>query len=271
MAELQESNSELQRKLALSIESHANEIQQYQLKFVALRHLRTIYIQDIQELKSLIPPKQEEIHLHKMLVVLICVGEYDRKTGLLPLKGPKTDHKRMQEVFGSKYKYTIVTNKHPKVTEANMNTILSMAKAEFTENEYDGIIAIFSGHGNRDYLLLSESRKIEENNMIRYEPHKYSRVEFESYFNGNNFKDQEDKACAYKVYFVDACRGEEVSQAWQRSYDDSKENMGNFGLKKGNKNNTKQYIHPEMNKCVMHANSNNYCAYEVPFDGKDID
>ena len=26
-----------------------------------------------------------------------------------------------------------------------------------------------------------------------------------------------------------------------------------------------------MNKVVMHANSNNYMAYEVPFDGQDVD
>ena len=163
----------------------------------------------------------EQRYLDKILVVLVCVGIYDGdKTGLLPLKGTSTDHKRMKRLFGSEYKYTIITNKSPKVTEKDFKTILRQAETEFTENEYDGIITIFSGHGNRDYLLLSDYTECidyKTQNKV-YTPNKYSRMAFESYFNGNKFKGDDHRATAFKIYFVDACRGEELSQTWGKKY-----------------------------------------------------
>ena len=70
------------------------------------------------------------------------VGSYDAaKTGLLPLKGIITDHKR-KEFFGNTYKYTIIR----RVTANDSKSILRQAEDGFSNNDYEGIIAMFSNN-----------------------------------------------------------------------------------------------------------------------------
>ena len=101
----------------------------------------------------------EQIVLSKLLVVLVCVEKYNALSGLQPLKGARTDHARMKELFGDKYKYTIITNTRSIVTVSDLKTILRQALTEVTENDYDGIITMYSGHGSKDYLLLSDYQR----------------------------------------------------------------------------------------------------------------
>ena len=82
----------------------------------------------------------------------------------------------------------------------------------------------------------------------------YKRTDFEKYFTSPDAKNKSD---AYKIFFMDACRGKRDSFL-----------IGHG--QKGNKNKAEiqKWTHPEANKCVMHANMNTYYGYEVQFDRK---
>ena len=159
------------------------------------------------------------------------------------------------------YKYTIITNRNPYVTATDFENILSTAKTQFTNNDYDGVMIFYSGHGNKDHITLSDYKK----NKHGQDKGVYSRVKLEQYFNVNNI-DNKDKTLKHKFFFIDACRGDDNSVLFR---------IKDQGvIRKGDGNNNKmRYIHPEMNRCIMYSNSDNYASYEAPFDEKtgDID
>lgn len=198
-------------------------------------------------------PNQTPIILDKMLVVIICVASYQK---LMPLNGTKIDKIRLQTIFKDKYNYDVLANKDPTVTENHMEDILNSAKKKFRDGDYQGIIVFYSGHGSEQHLLLS--------NFIDNEhaQGKYLRTEFESYFNGINVK---EKADAFKLYFIDACRGDADSELFITHVNVKKSNMARKG------GIARQWTHPETNRCIMHSNCNTYSSYEVPFDEKTND
>ena len=187
------------------------------------------------------------------MVVIICIGKYQK---LDELNGTQRDKERIKSVFKNKYNYNVIGNKNAFVTYTDVENILSTAKQKFRQksNGYKGIIIVYSGHGDEQYLQLSDYRG------IKYDDGKYKRTDFESYFNATNVKEKSD---AFKIYFVDSCRGNTTSIMYPQI------NIN----KKGNKNNNFRYIHPESNKCIMYSNSITYESYEVPFnvDTDDID
>ena len=113
-------------------------------------------------------------------------------------------------------------------------------------------------------LIIKEKIDTKTNKIIQSGV--FSRIEFESYFNTDKFEKSMNKELLYKIYFIDACRGDEHSLMARIMY---KNNANKLSSRAGP--NERKYYHPESNRCVMHANSNNYCAYEAPFNGQDID
>ena len=86
------------------------------------------------------------IKLDKMLVLLICIGQYDSDT-LWNLPGTQTDKQRLHQLFTDIYGYKVISNKSPYVTEDDMDDILLRAKKEFrrTDINYNGIMVFYSG------------------------------------------------------------------------------------------------------------------------------
>ena len=133
---------------------------------------------------------------------------------------------------------------------------INKAREQFRikQNGYQAIIVCYSGHGDRDHLLLSnyDSTTLDG---------RYRRDMFESHFNG--YKCPEKNEC-YKIYFIDSCRGHIEAELINKKRND------NAMIKaKGNdyKDYNMNWQHPEENRCVMYSNMDNYRSYEVPYDG----
>ena len=203
-------------------------------------------------------PSKQPIELKKVLVVMICVAEYKQTKCNLP--GAKLDKLRLLHIFKEIYKYDIIMNKKPYVTNDDVEGILFEARKMFKDEQrkYKSIIVCYSGHGNQDNLLLS-------NYNIGTGEGFYSRSDFEQYFNG--YKIPHKSEC-FKIYFVDSCRGYEDSEligvncgknntklASKAIDDDYKCNVNNGHGK-----------HPEINKCIMYSNMQNYKSYEAPYN-----
>ena len=170
----------------------------------------------------------EEIQLNTMLVVIICVEEY-KSSDLLELPGTQTDKRRLLQ-------------------------FLSTARQQFIMNdEYDGVMTFYSGHGNKDHLTLSDYKK----NKHGMDDGVYSRVKMEQYFNGNNIDDKK-KIYKHKFFFIDSCRGDDDAILFR-----VKDHI--IGSK-GNERNIMKYIHPEMNRCIMYSNTDSYNSYEAPYN-----
>ena len=187
-------------------------------------------------------------------MVIICVGDYLNANDL---PGTQRDKERLASIFKNEYNYDIIGNKSSFVTYTDMENILSSAKQKFRikSNGYKGIIVIYSGHGNERYCILSDYKG------DKYDVGKYLRTDFESYFNGTNVKEKTD---AFKIYFVDSCRGNTTSIMYPSINLGSKGNDDNFKMR---------WCHPESNKCIMYSNSVKYQSYEVPYNVEidDID
>ena len=203
---------------------------------------------------------KEPIELKKILVLIICVATYSKKSDInhIPvlddLPGTKTDKSRLLNVFRNNYKYDIIMNKDSYVTNRDVEIILNKAKEQFRmkQNGYQAIIVLYSGHGDRDHLLLSnyDSQTLDG---------RYRRDMFESHFNGYKIPEKSD---CYKFYFVDSCRGHIDAELINK-----KRNDNQLIKAKGNEyNNVHEWQHPEENRCVMYSNMDNYRSYEVPFD-----
>ena len=129
-----------------------------------------------------------------MLVVVICVGEYDGRPNNLP--GTQKDLENLVSLFRDKYEYEVFHTNIARVTYNDMDLLLNEARVEFMKNEYDGIIVCFSGHGDKDSLLCSDFDGRGQG--------VFPRQDFNQWFDGNNCKSRIDKC---KFYFLDACRG----------------------------------------------------------------
>eukprot|EP01084_Bolivina_argentea_P187148 322434_1 len=212
-----------------------------------------------KELQLLITKEEEtRIKLKTVLVVIICVGKYDvgsDQNTLNQLPGTQIDKERLTQLFKEKYDYDIIRNPGPYVTHRDMDSILSTARTKFTTpNKYDAVMVFFSGHGDEYNLFLSAWNK----NKNEY--YKYDRNEFEANFNGKNAP---SKVQAFKFYFIDACRGMNHPRMIDIIAVNDKAGNG--------KHEQKDYVHPEKNRCIMHANPKTYKSYEVPYDEKQND
>eukprot|EP01084_Bolivina_argentea_P154476 269282_1 len=198
--------------------------------------------------------KQEivgHINLNRVLAVLIFVGEY---YNLRNLPGTQTDKKRIFDLLHDKYKYDVIANKRSKVTKDDMDDILHEAKKKFRkkENEYQAIMIFFSGHGNSEWLLLSDF--VNNNNYQG----KYARKEFELFFSGSKVMEK-IKEC--KFYFIDSCRGDTLSKVYEQEALKINQNIAALvGTKSGS------YVQGTENISLLYSNSDSLESYEVPYD-----
>ena len=133
------------------------------------------------------------IELNTMLVVIICVGEY-KSPSLKTLNGTIIDKQRLSQLFKTYYNYTIIANKTPFVTAQDVEDILSTAKTQLRDEQYDGVIMFYSGHASLHHLRLSNFKKnTDKQDGI------YPRIRMEEYFNGFHTENK------YKFYFIHSC------------------------------------------------------------------
>ena len=137
-----------------------------------------------------------------------------------------------------------------------MEYLLAESKREFKQRDknYDGIMIFFSGHGDKNNLLLSDYNG--KDNGI------YDRSEFISYFNGKRIRNK--TSSSIKLYFLDSCRGSQLAQVIPLS---SSISVPVGASQKG------QYIHPEVNRGILFSNPDSYQSYEIVYDkySDDID
>ena len=120
------------------------------------------------------------------------------------------------------------------------------------------ILVFYSGHGDQDNLLLSPWSEKHGHYC------KYPRDAFTSYFNGKTHKAPTKINC-YKLFFMDACRGDDDSVMMSpRSLENSLSSIN--GSARGKTGGNAAYTHPEKNTCIFSSNWNGYKSYEVPYD-----
>ena len=110
-----------------------------------------------------------------MLVLLICVGQYDSEDAD-SLPRTQNDKTRLYQLFHDIYGDEVMQNESSRVTENDMDDILLKAKQEFKkkEKQYKGIMVFYSGHGdlNNDMLLVNLSLAAQDyhkHNISNYE------------------------------------------------------------------------------------------------------
>ena len=189
------------------------------------------------------------------MVLIISIAKYDWNK-IDPLPGTQNDKLRLKRLFRQNYDYKVITTKNDRVTEDDVERILLDAKKEFKNEkaQYQGIMIFWSGHGDQNNLLMSDYKKTDKG----IETGIYPRSSLISYFNGNNIR---TKAAAFKLFFIDSCRGAASSQVYPYSFGD-----GGIGHR-GNKN----IIHPEDNRSILYSNPDTYSSYEVPYDEQSDD
>ena len=193
----------------------------------------------------------DHINLHKILILLICIGRYDLDS-LHDLSGPTTDQSRLSSLFTDYYDYKVISNPNPRVTESDFESLLLSAKNEFKRKDinYQGIFIFYCGHGDTNNLILSDYDG--QTDGI------YDRAKFISFFNGLNIR---RKAADYKLYFIDSCRGSQRAQVipWKPSTDSGVSHYGD------------DFIHPETNRGILYGNPDNYQSYSIPYDEEKDD
>eukprot|EP01084_Bolivina_argentea_P143081 251307_1 len=229
-------------------------IQQLQSALLQKNKLIQQQCLQIQRLQSKQPVHVvcKNIVLDKVLVIVICVGEYNKKD-LNNLPGTQTDKDRLVRILCEKYNYDVMVNKSPKVTRDDMEDILFAAKKRFRKKkyEYNCIMVFFSGHGSSNFVLLTDF--VNENQYDGTFP----RTELEFYFNKIM-----EKSGAYKMYFIDSCRGKSLSKVHLK---EEASGLSNVVGSKGD------YVHEAENTAVIYSNSDSFKSYEVPYDEKNDD
>ena len=76
---------------------------------------------------------KDEIELSEVLVVLICIGNYENVDGYQSLPGTETDRNRMYKLFKEGYNYKVIQTKDETVTWNDMDDILIKAMKEFRD------------------------------------------------------------------------------------------------------------------------------------------
>ena len=199
---------------------------------------------------------QKEHKLQRVLIVIICIGEYDGES-VKDLDGPSNDKQKLITVFNKHYNYHLIYTKSNRVTEKDIDIILDAAKTKFTSKteNYQCIMLFWSGHGTETELISSDCKKIK-------------RSKIESYFNGNTAT---EKLLDYKFMFFDACRG--TNNSYTLFMDNKDDNASTpIGQRKGNDDNVMECeIHPEENRCIMYSNTNTYVSYDITTDNDKDD
>mmetsp|Transcript_52282 Transcript_52282/g.83265 ORF Transcript_52282/g.83265 Transcript_52282/m.83265 type:complete len:407 (-) Transcript_52282:94-1314(-) len=168
-----------------------------------------------QQIVTELPPKTnaDEIVLvqpiKRVLVTVLCISKYDgnntQPSKLADLPNVSTDKKHMKTLWANKYRYDMVINRADRYTLADGKKLMQEAAALFADEDYECVIMIYSGHGDKENIYFSDYKT---DHKGEYEYSKMSRIELTNYFDGNHVN---SKADAYKLYFIDACRGNETA------------------------------------------------------------
>ena len=198
----------------------------------------------------------QHVNVKKMLVVLICIGAYEgdrtNPSKLSDLSFTSTNKQNMIELFRGKYNYDIMTNKNDTFTLLDYENMEDAARTEFRNGDYDGIIFIYSGHGERGVIKFSDYK--DEDDMKGYQYREKYRSSVESAFNGNCVANKIDK---YKIFLMDACRGSCESKLIKPEViGETKGNPAHIGSKQA-----------EANRIILSSNPVNFEAYDIPNKG----
>ncbi|ETO32222.1 hypothetical protein RFI_04895, partial [Reticulomyxa filosa] len=135
------------------------------------------------------------------LVAMIAISEYDNKEWENLPNVKEKDIKHFRELFKDELNYEFVCNKEPKMDKQDVQAFLSklIYKYKLYKNScnYDALIMIISGHGDKqDVLITSDGQKISVESIWSYF----------SYGIINSLKDHP------KIFFIDIPRGERHPQ-----------------------------------------------------------
>ncbi len=152
-----------------------------------------------------------------------------------------------------------------------MNIIIKTSQIQFSKGSYDGIIVVYSGHGTKDTLILSDYyATVEHKNDVFYKYNTMDRTELECAFNGMHVR---NKVNAMKFYFVDACRGNQDAMPIkgddneEKKYNDNEEwqSYGPGNVDKGYLN--EELSHPNKNRIIFYPNTEPYQSYGTKTKG----
>eukprot|EP01084_Bolivina_argentea_P115788 205846_1 len=173
------------------------------------------------------------------LVVLVCVGKYDGKgkKKLPNLKGTKTDALNMTKLFKESFNYNVLQNSNERCTLDDLKRLLSDAVIEFNSGDYQSIIVIYSGHGDKDTLILSDYYGVKEYRST--------------------------KSYLYNKMNIDACRGTE--HATGIVFDEKHDNdaVTDTLVAKGPQiQPSSKKSHPNENRIIFYPNTEPFSAYD---------
>eukprot|EP01084_Bolivina_argentea_P131549 232176_1 len=179
------------------------------------------------------------------LILVVCITSYDY---CKDLPGTQIDKQNMYKLWHYKYKFEVIQNNTKRVDYDDFNDLINDCRSKLSrkqnKNKYDALFIIYSGHGDEDNIILSDS-------------YKYNRDKLMEYFNGNNVPFMSNKP---KIIIMDACRGnKDVVEAWPVSNNNTKNKSIRM---KGPKDNQH---HPDEQFIVLYATTK---GYQVP-DGDD--
>ena len=194
--------------------------------------------------KSFDKKETEKIMLSNILVINLCIEQYDGDK-YHNFQYSHYDKSHMIDTFVNKYNYDMICNKKKSCTRKEMDDIIATAQSQFgnDKNNYQGIIVVFSGHGNKNSLICSDD-------------YIYDRLEFTKAFNGSKIV---NKTGAIKLFFIDACKGEQDANSVQ-----SYQNMHIGAEIKGF---GKKSYHPDAQTTIYSPNTDGLSTYSEPNTG----
>eukprot|EP01084_Bolivina_argentea_P207217 353598_1 len=209
-----------------------------------------------KQMKQLDLPKgkqqDDRIYLKKVLVVLLCIGEYDTRKrvreeeNINNLKNTPINKSKMIELFSDKMKYNIITNKYARVTSQEYEDLVAQAQTEFRHGDFQGVIFGCTAHGGKNSLLFSDCCEY----GFDYKDRDISMVL--SSFSADIIERQSD---AYKIFLMDICRGKRNSKLFKPI--DAAQIKGKYTGKQ----------HADSNRIVLYPNTENYQSYDIPNEG----
>ena len=204
------------------------------------------------------------------LVAMIGIGSYN-KPGLDKLDGVEIDYKNMLDLFGKNYNYSVFfrTKLNQDKSKSNryydfktrwdtneIRKFMDDARLECQIKKHDSLIFIVSCHGTKHNMILDS------------DGNKFALKRLFEYFNGNSCHYLIDKP---KIFIIDCCRGNNVSQpaaADNDSKDDQKKTENEkIVLKQSDKSLNDLYFHCDSNFCFIFANTEGYATADGSKNG----
>ena len=219
--------------------------------------------------KQLQQDNQDTMSLIQPLVLLLCVSKYDKNSGFKDLSGVEKDMERLKDLFETTCKYRVICNQVKKnvfgqakgfyLDKNSFERMLEKAKSELQKsnnsnnNDYDGLIVVFSGHGYQDGIITSDGVK-----------HDLRKIK--QFFSAKNVPSLKDKT---KIFIIDACRHEyeKLPDKDDDGQDSRYQVKGKINKKRKTSMVEYKWYHPFVNVLEIYGNTPGYSVTATKTDG----